>query len=176
MHLNKLNSQFFLPEPEESTVSSGEYQVKELVCSSLNTRTTLSSMRGPQHEEYMGNEIKWQNSRITSPILQMLTPEYTLARKQYFKNIFTLLLVRTFWTNSFSSRVKGRLNGNPNNRALQRDRKSFLSPEPSVCEKEPFLLFPREDVFTFQSSVPSLHLQKGRWTEVPAILYKLQVS
>lgn len=32
MHLNKRNSQFFLPEGEKNTVSAGEYQKKELVC------------------------------------------------------------------------------------------------------------------------------------------------
>ena len=31
MHLNKLKSQFFLPDREKDTVSSGEYQKKELV-------------------------------------------------------------------------------------------------------------------------------------------------
>ena len=58
-----------------------------------------------------------------------------------------------------------------------RETQSLLSPQSHLfVKKTPSLLFPREDVFTFQSSVPSLHLQKGKWTEVPAILYKLQVS
>lgn len=92
---------FSLPKVEQNTVSSVKYQLKHLICSSLNTRIALSSLWCLQYKEYIQNETKWHKSRITFLILLMHTPgNNTWWMFSYY------YMLQAFWAKSLAPRLK----------------------------------------------------------------------
>lgn len=118
----------------------------------------------------MGNDIKWQNSRII--ISQLLdahswtyTCQETMLHEYFCISVYSGFSEHIVLATGLKDDWTATLQVEPS-----RERKVYSLPRATfisqgIYEIETIFLFPREDLFTIESKGPSLHMQRGKRTE-----------